>query len=178
MDDATWRFDIGLTFTTRIAPWYHDRSPWLQGDALEKHLKNPPPASEAPFPWAPLHSPTLRPKNYLFALSRGCFIEPWQHFIKAPNPLLQLRNYGSNGFAPNRYRSQITFDTSPYPPREEWDESWPDRSSLSMSLDFQRHWEKKHYVRDGIAKKNETWAETLDLGWWLSPTIGEAYKRG
>ncbi|KAH6618914.1 hypothetical protein C7974DRAFT_427139 [Boeremia exigua] len=178
VNSNTREFSIQLTFTTRIAPWYHDRNPWLKGAALEEHLKNPPPASQAPFPWLPLQSVAFRPKTYSFTLSRGSFVQPFQYFIKVPYPLFQVKNYGTNRFAPYRYRSQISFKTSPYPPREEWDESWPNRVALCMSLDFHRHWEKKNYVRESIATKDETWMDAFDLRWWLSPTLGDAYKRG
>jgi hypothetical protein len=165
-----------MTLTTRIAPFYHDENPWLTGAALQDHLQNRPPPSKAPFPWAPLHSAAFSPKQYTLTLSRGRFIEPFHYFIKMSYPLFQFGNYGSNRFAPNRYASQLAFDVSPYPPREEWAESW-EHGSLGPSLDFHQHWEKREFVRDAIAKKDETWAETLDLGWWLSPAVGDAYKR-
>lgn len=177
VDNNTWKFTIQMTFTTRIAPVYHDKNPWLTGAALQDHLQNPPLLSKAPFPWAPLHSAAFSPKQYTLTLSRGRFVEPFHYFVKKSYPLFQFRNYGSSRFAPNRYASQLAFDVSPYPPREEWAESW-EQGSLGLSLDFHQHWEKKEFVRDAIAKKDETWAETLDLGWWLSPAVGDAYKRG
>lgn len=177
VDDATWRYKILLAFTTRLAPWYHNKNPWLKGAALEEHLRNPPAQDRAPLPWVPLHGAAFRHKKFAITLSRGRFIEPWHYFIKSPFPLFQFKNFGSKRFAPNRYASQVTFDVSPYPPREEWDDTLAS-GSLAHSLEFHRHWEKITFVRDAIAKKDHTWAETLDLGWWLSPRSGEAYERG
>jgi hypothetical protein len=45
-------------------------------------------------------------------------------------------------------------------------------------MEFHRCWGKREFVRNAIATEDETWAETLDLSWWLSPTVGEAYSRG
>ncbi|KAJ8113213.1 hypothetical protein OPT61_g4613 [Boeremia exigua] len=176
VDNNTWKFVIEMALNTRIASYYHAHNPWLTGDALQDHLENPPLPSTAPFPWAPLHSAAFCPKQYLLTLSHGRFIEPFHQFIKKPYPLFQFGEFGSNHFAPNRYASQLTFDVSPYPLREEWAESWG-TGGLSPSLDYHQHWEKKRFVRDAIAKKDETWAEMLDFGWWLSPTLGDAYKR-
>ena len=94
-------------------------------------------------------------------------------FIKKPFPLFLSE---ADRFRPRRYASKLTFDISPYPPREEWDEGFA--SGLEQSLDFHRHWEKKEFVRGAIAAEEEKWAEMLDLSWWLSPTAGEAYSRG
>ncbi|KAF1959123.1 hypothetical protein CC80DRAFT_490098 [Byssothecium circinans] len=165
----TWKFTIQMTLTTRLNPIYHTRNPWLTGEALQDHLRNPPPPSKAPFPWAPLHSAAFRPKQYTLMLSRGRFIEPFHCFVKQPFPIFQPYRY-----APNRYACRLAFDdSSPYPPREEWVET----SGLKLSLDYHHFWERREFVREAIAKKDETWAETLDLGWWLSPTSGDGHIR-
>ncbi|KAF2643039.1 hypothetical protein P280DRAFT_515476 [Massarina eburnea CBS 473.64] len=163
-DNGTWKFTIQMTFTTllRLGPWRGD-------GARQDNLQNPPSPSEAPFPWAPLKSAAFRPKQYTLTLSRGRFIEPFHLSIKKPFPLFQSVPYC---FAPNRYASKLAFDTSPYPPREEWVETGGLRSILDYHLD----WDKKEFVRGGISKKDETWAEMLDLGWWLSPTTGFRHK--
>ncbi|KAF2708537.1 hypothetical protein K504DRAFT_455513 [Pleomassaria siparia CBS 279.74] len=123
------------------------------------------------FPGAPLHSAAFRPKQYTVTLKRGRFIEPCDLFIKKPYPIFQSRQYRA---APNRYASQLVFeDMSPYPPREEWVE----KGGLRPHLDYHRYWERREFVREIIARKDETWAEMLDLGWWLSPTIGDAHTR-
>jgi hypothetical protein len=163
---------IVITYSTRIARQYLNGNPWLKGAALSQHLQNLPLATEAPFPWAPLHTPAFLPKTFKVTISRGRYIEPSQQSIKKPYPLFS----GDVDCRPRRYRSKLTFDVSPYPPREEWAEGFA--SGLEQSLDFHRHWEKKEFVRDGIARGEETWAEALDLGWWLSPSVGEAYGRG
>ena len=164
---------IVVTYSTRIARQYLNGNPWLEGAALSQHLETPPAPSNAPFPWAPLHSSAFRPKTFKVTISRGRYIEPWQKFIKKPFPLFLSE---ADRFRPRRYASKLTFDISPYPPREEWDEGFA--SGLEQSLDFHRHWEKKEFVRGAIAAEEETWAEMLDLSWWLSPTAGEAYSRG
>lgn len=166
-----------MTFTTRISPSYDDRSPWLKGTALQEHLQNPPPPSKAPFRWAPLKSAAFTPKQFTLTLSRGRFIEPFHASIKKAYPLFQFGHYGSNRFAPRRYRCQLEFDVSPFPPREEWTDSL-EYGSLRPSLEYHQHWEQKRYVRYLIERKDEKWSETLDLGWWLSPSIGDSYKRG
>ena len=163
---------IVITYSTRIARQYHNGNPWLKGAALSQHLKKPSSPSEAPFPRAPLHAPAFRPKTLTVVISRGRYIEPWQQFVKKPYPFFS----GDVDRRPRRYRSKITFDVSPYPPREEW--AARSVSGLEQSLDFHRHWEKKEFVRDAIATEDETWAEMLGLSWWLSPTVGEAYGRG
>ena len=167
-----------MTFTTRLDSLYHERSPWLAGAALRDHVQNPPPPSKAPFRWAPLYSSAFSPRQYTLTLSRGRFIEPFHYFIKKPYPIFQLGDHRSYCFAPNRYRSQLTFDVSPYPPREEWAyASEYGNLALEPSLNYHRHWEKKRFVRDEISRNDETWAETLDLGWWLSPAVGDSHKR-
>ncbi|PVH98541.1 hypothetical protein DM02DRAFT_44876 [Periconia macrospinosa] len=55
---------------------------------------------------------------------------------------------------------------------------WVETSGLTLSLDYHRFWERTEFVRDAIAKKDESWAEMLDVGWWLSPSMGEGYIRG
>lgn len=168
-NNETFKFTIELTMTTRLPLMYHARSPWLNGEELHNHLLNPPSASEAPFPWAPLTSAAFRPKTYNLTLTRGSFIEPFQLFIKKPFPLFQEVPYR---FSPYRYRYQLTFENvSPYPPREEWVER---TGYLENTLDYQRFWEKRVFVKD---VKDKTWADTLDLGWWLSPSIGELHTR-
>ncbi|KAG9197689.1 hypothetical protein G6514_001158 [Epicoccum nigrum] len=173
LDKKTWRCTMEMAYSTRIARQYRNGNPWLKGEAFEQHLHNLPSPIDAPFPWAPLHSPAFLPKTFTITISRGRYIEPWQHFIKKPYPLFQGE---ADRFPPRRYASKLTFDVSPYPPRGEWAEGFA--AGLEQSLDFHRHWEKKEFVRDGIERGEETWAETLDLGWWLSPTVGEAYGRG
>jgi hypothetical protein len=173
VDETTWKFNIEMTLTTRISSLWHGRSPWLEGEALQDHLQNPPPASEAPFPWAPLHSSAFRSKHYTLTLSRGRFIEPWHLSIKAPYPIFKPV---PQRFAPYRYKYQLAFDVSPYPPREEFNERG-DNSIPELALDFHLFWEKKEFVKEGIARKDETWAEWLGLGWWLSPTAGDLHKR-
>jgi hypothetical protein len=172
-DNGTWKFTIQMTLTTRLVPIYHAQNPWLTGGALEDNLQNPPPPSKAPFPWAPLHSAAFRPKLYTLTLSRGRFIEPFHFFIKKPYPIFQPVPYR---YAPNRYACQLVFDMSPYPPREEWTE-WAENGGLKLSMDYHHFWERREFVREAIAKKDETWAEMLDLGWWLSPTTGDSHMR-
>ena len=174
LDKTTWQYTVQITYSTRIARQYHKRNPWLKDTALEQHLQNLPPPTDAPFRWAPLHTPAFRPKTFKLTISRGRYIEPWHLFIKKPYPLFA----GKVGrFRPHRYRSKLTFDVSPYPPEEEWAARFVG-SGLEHSLESHRHWEKKEFVRDSIAAKDETWAEMLDLTWWLSPAVGEAYSRG
>jgi hypothetical protein len=162
-----------IAYGTRIARQYRNGNPWLKSAAFSQHLQTPPAPTDAPFPWAPLHTPAFLPKTLTVTISRGRYIEPWQQFIKKPFPLFSGE---ADRFKPRRYASKLTFDVSPYPPRGEWDERGV--SGLEQSLDFHRHWEKKEFVRDAIATEDETWAETLDLSWWLSPSVGEAYSRG
>ncbi|KAF9697520.1 hypothetical protein EKO04_004169 [Ascochyta lentis] len=173
-DTGTWTIAIQIILTTRLTSEYHKYNHWFEGAALQDHLRNPPPPSEAPFPWAPLHSAAFCPKQYTLTLSRGHFIEPFHHFIKPPYPILQS---GSERFAPNRFSCQLVFDKSPYPPREEWAESFGN-GDLRRSLEYHHYWERTDFVRGSIAKKDETWADTLDLGWWLSPSTGDGHSRG
>ena len=163
-----------MTLTTRFTSEYHRRNHWFKGAALQDYIQNPPPVSEAPFRWAPLHSAAFYPKQYTLTLSRGHFIEPFHQFIKPPYPILKS---GSERFAPNRFSYQLVFDKSPYPPREEWAESF-ENGHLRASLEYHHYWERTDFVRGSIAKKDQTWAETLDLGWWLSPSTGDGHLRG
>jgi hypothetical protein len=167
--DNTWKFSIEMTFGTRLAPHYHERGFWFQGEELKNHLRNPPPPSEAPFRWAPLRPAAFRPKIFNITLSQGRFISPWDLAIKKPYPIFQS---GQDRFIPSRYLSQLTFDVSPFPPREEYAEGGVPGVSGHV-LDRQHFWEMKVFARDTIDRKDQTWAETLDLGWWLSPTNGK-----
>jgi hypothetical protein len=169
LDKTTWRFNIQMTLTTRIAPVDSDRSQWLKGAALQDHHQNPPPPSEAPFRWAPLHTGAFRPKEYNLTLLRGRFIEPYHLLIKKPYPIFQSVPYN---FAPDRHRYKLVFGTSPYPPREEWNENG---ANSIHCLDYNDYWEIKDFAKDPISRKDETWAEWLGLGWWLSPTTGEQH---
>lgn len=79
-------------------------------------------------------------------------------------------------FGPRRGASKFAFVVSPCLPREEWAEGFA--SGLEQGLDLHRRWEEREFVRDAIAKGDETWAGTLGLSWWLSPAVGEACGRG
>ena len=162
-----------ITLSTRIHRAWHTSNPWVTGAALRAHLHTPPSPDSAPFPWAPLRRAAFRPKQYTLALSpRGRFIEPFQRHVKEPFPL-----FHQNSCAPNRYRSRLVFqDTSPYPPLDEWVEETA--GGLAPSLEYHRFWEKTEFVRDAVARKDMSWAEMLDVGWWLSPSMGAGYSRG
>lgn len=172
-ESGTWTIAIEMTLLTRLSPNYHHDNFWFKGAALQDHLENPPPPSEAPFGWAPLRSAAFRPKQYTLTLSRGRFIEPFHYFIKAPYPLLQPYYHRH---LPNRYTHQIVFDKSPYPPLEEWVESYG-KGTLKGTLEHYQFWERTNFVRGEILKKDQTWAEILDLKWWLSPYAGDGYTR-
>ncbi|KAJ4366085.1 hypothetical protein N0V95_000312 [Ascochyta clinopodiicola] len=163
-----------MTLVTRLTSEYHKYNHWFEDAALQDHLRKPPPPSEAPFPWAPLRSDAFRPKQYTLTLSHGRFIEPFHHFIKPPYPILQS---GPERFAPNRFSYKLVFDKSPYPPREEWAESYGN-GDLRGSLEYHRYWEKTDFVRSFIVRKDQSWADTLALGWWLSSSTGDGHSRG
>jgi hypothetical protein len=174
VDNNTWKLNIEITFGTRLAPQYHLNECFgFSEEDLKSHLQNPPPPSEAPFQWAPLRPAAFRPKQYNITLSRGRFICPWSLTIKRPYPIFQS---GYKRFSPDRYYNQITFDNSPYPPREEFAHEYRESRGCGVhehNLDRNLYWEMKTFVRDGIEKKDETWAEMLDPGWWLSSTRGK-----
>ena len=163
-----------MTLTTRLTSIYHPRSPWLKDTALKDHLLNPPSPSKAPFAWAPLHTAAFRPKQYSLRLSRGRFIEPFHLFIKKPYPIFQPVPYC---FAPRRYRWRLVFDVSPYPPREEWAVQ-NGSVGLKGSLEYQRCWEKRTFVRGDVARGDETWGEKFDVGWWFGGSVGDLHTRG
>lgn len=151
-----------ITLGTRFHSGYqHESNPWIKGAELQRVIQNPPPPSEAPFPWAPLSSAAFRPKQYNVTLLRGSFIEPFQLATKEPYPL--FKDYLD---VPRRFRLQLVFDISPYPPREEW------IKSKHYALDHLRFFDMKVFVTDDIDRKDETWAETLDWSYWLSPNAG------
>ncbi|KAH6642136.1 hypothetical protein C7974DRAFT_468559 [Boeremia exigua] len=168
-DTGIWTFTIEMTLTTRFSSEYHETNHWFKGAALQDYLQKPPPPSEAPFSWAPLYSAAFLPKQFTLTLSRGTFIEPFHEFVKPPYPLFQRYR-----FAPTRYSYKISFDKSPYPPPEEWDKSF-ENNVLGASMNYHRYWEMKDFV---WGRKDKTWAQTLDLGWWLSPSVGDGYWRG
>jgi hypothetical protein len=172
-ETGSWTIAIQMTLTTRIPSEYHKYNHWFEGAALQDHLQKPPPASDAPFPWAPLCSDAFQPKFYTLTLSHGRFIEPFHYFIKPAYPLLQS---GADRFVPNRFSHQLVFDKSPYPPRKEWVESYGN-GDLKGSLSYHHYWERTDFVRGGISRKDQTWADTLDLGWWLSSSAGEGHVR-
>jgi hypothetical protein len=159
-----------MTLGTRLAPHYRQPKRWFTEEELQDHIQNPPSPSKAPFAWAPLRPAAFRPKQYTITLSRGRFSSPWYLSIKRPYPIFQ-NVY--NRSSPPRYLSQLTFDISPYPPREEFAEGWS-HGVNPRNLDLQRYWEMKVFVRDSTEK---TWAETLDPWWWLSPTMGDYHTR-
>jgi hypothetical protein len=171
-DDRTWKTTMNMTLGTRLTSNHHARSPWLKDEALQEHLQNPPSAGEAPFPWAPFCSAAFQTKQFTLIISRGSYILPWNLFTKRPYPLFQRADYR---WAPSRYRWQLEFDISPYPLREEWAEDVKN-GMPGGALDYGIYWERKKFVRTSIAKEDQTWAETLDLSWWLSPTTGHARK--
>jgi hypothetical protein len=53
---------------------------------------------------------------------------------------------------------------SPSPPPKEWMEDDYPRACLG----YHYFWKRKEFVQEAMAKKDETWAETLELNWWLS----------
>lgn len=171
MDDSTWQAAVNITLGTRLTLEHHTRSPWLKEAELKRHVQNPPPSSEAPFPWAPFHPTAFRTKQVTLTISRGSYILPWDLFTKKPYPIFQPAGYDRR--APSRYRWQPNFDISPYPPREGWAEDVKN-GIPGGALDYGVYWERKSFVRKSLAKKDESWAETLDLSWWLSPTAGAA----
>jgi hypothetical protein len=168
-----YTFTMQLTLTTHLSPMHHSTNPWFTGAAFETHIQNPPSETEAPFPWAPLSPTSFRPKLFTLALSRGNFIEPFQLSIKKSYPIFRTVPYR---FCPNRYAWQLLFDTSPYPPREEWKDDFL-TGGLKASLEYHQYWEKREFVRGWIDRKDKTWVERLDLGWWLSPEIGDVYRK-
>ncbi|KAF3001385.1 hypothetical protein E8E13_006891 [Curvularia kusanoi] len=172
-ETGSWTIAIQMTLTTRIPSEYHKYNHWFEGAALQDHLERPPPASDAPFPWAPLRSDAFQPKFYTLTLSHGRFIEPFHYFIKPAYPLFQS---GADRFVPNRFSHQLVFDKSPYPPRKEWVESYGN-GDLKRSLSYHHYWERTDFVRGPISRKDQTWADTLDMGWWLSSSAGEGHVR-
>jgi hypothetical protein len=44
-------------------------------------------------------------------------------------------------------------------------------------LEYHQYWEKREFVRGWIDRKDKTSIERLDLGWWLSPEIGDVYRK-
>ncbi|UPX19122.1 uncharacterized protein EKO05_0009394 [Ascochyta rabiei] len=65
---------------------------------------------------------------------------------------------------------------SPHPPHGER-AKWMGNSVLKPILEYYRFWERRVFVRGAIARREETWAKTLDLQWWLSPTNEDATTR-
>lgn len=170
MDDSTWETIIDMTLGTRLASEHHAKSLWLNEGALQEQLRNPPFPSEAPFPWAPFRPAAFQTKKFTVTVSRGSYILPWDLFTKRPYPLFQ----SDYRWAPSRYRWQLQFDISPYPLRDEWAED----VKIGMpggALDYGLYWERKSFVRKSIPRGDQTWAETLYLSWWLSPTIGRTH---
>ena len=159
-----------MALGTRLTSEHHTKNSWLKDKALQDHLQNPPSPDEAPFPWAPFRPSAFQTKQFTLMISRGSYILPWNLFTKRPYPLFQP----GHRWAPSRYRWQLQFDISPYPMREEWAEDVKNGMPGGV-LDYGVYWERKAFVRKWIAKKNQTWAETLDLSWWLSSTIGPAH---
>lgn len=169
----TWTIAITMTLSTCMALLEPQLSNHLKGTTTpEEHLRNPPPPSEAPFRWAPLRSAAFRSKQYNLTLSHGSFIEPFHNFLKPPYPILQS---GPNRFRPNRFYYQLVFDKAPYPPREEWAVTY--MNGLGASLNYHEYWVKTYHVRMGIPKKDLSWKDTFDLGWWFSPTVGESHSK-
>ncbi|PVH98150.1 hypothetical protein DM02DRAFT_630516 [Periconia macrospinosa] len=161
-DKNSWKLAMMITLGTRFHSGYqNENNPWIQGAELQKVIQKSPSPTEAPFPWAPLLSTAFRPKQYNVTLSCGRFIEPFQLATKEPYPL--FKRYRD---APRRSRLQLVFDVSPYPPREEW------IREKHYVMDHLRFWDMKVFVTDYIERKDETWAETLDWNYWLSPTAG------
>lgn len=188
-DEATesgvlWEFKIEMTLTSRIHPLYKHGDQWGQStqraQAHQQQQQQPPleagsgePAS-VPCRWAPLAPAAFQPKQYSLRLEKGRFIEPFHKFQKKPYPLFQPDPYG---FAPDRYAYRLLFDTSPYPPRDEWlVEHAMEPSVVKACLNYCRFWEYREFVWTFIPKSEQTWAETLDLSWWLSPSEGAAHR--
>ena len=76
---------------------------------------------------------------------------------------------------PNRFSHQLGFDKSPYPPRKEWAEYG--NGVLAASLSYHHYWERTDFVRGRIRRKDQMWADFLDLGWWLSSSAGDGHVR-
>ncbi|CAI6316968.1 unnamed protein product [Periconia digitata] len=165
-----FKANIEITLSPRMHSMYHKSAYWLKGAALQEHLQNPPPPSEAPFPWAPVHSAAFRPKEYAITLSRGRFIDPGDYWRKGPYPILQKSSFDL--LKPSRYACKLVFDKSPFPPREKWT-----NDSICTFLDYSPFYEWKEFVRDSIDARDQTWVETLNLDWWFSPSSGEGYQR-
>ena len=157
-----------MTYGTRLAP--HSQKPnfWIgyEEEDLQNHVQNPPSPSEAPFKWAPLYPAAFRPKPFTITVSRGRFPSPWDIDCKSSYPIFHT-GYQRRS-PPSRYLSQLEFDVSPFPPREEFAEG-KSHYTCSSNLDSQQYWDIKRFVRDGTDK---TWAEQLDPWWWFSPTVG------
>lgn len=164
-----WEFKIEITLTSRIHPIYRNGNQWGQSQCQQ-----PSPGDEsAPCKWAPLAKKAFQPKQYCLRIEKGRFIEPFQNFQKKPFPLFQPDPYG---FAPNRYAYRLLFDTSPYPARDEWQTEYAMQPAvLKACLNYCRFWEYREFVWLRISKSEQTWAETLSLGWWLSPSKGAAH---
>lgn len=140
-----------MTLTTRLHP------AWAARQNLNHDYK-------------PLRDEAFAPKTYAVTLEKGRFIEPCRAFYKKPYVLFQK---AWDRTRPDRFKSRITFDRSPYPPLEEWRPETIEKSSLSSTLDHHHVWEYREFVRHLIPREKETWAETLDMSWWLSPTTGQ-----
>ena len=117
--------------------------------------------------------PLSAPSNIQSRSRAAASSSPFICLSRSPTLVFKL---GPDRFAPNRFRYQLSFDISPYPPREEWTDRIDNRG-LGINLNHHEFWEKREFVRGYIDKKGETWAEMLDLGWWLSPTKGSASGR-
>lgn len=181
-----WEFKIEMTLTSRIHPIYRNGDQWGQkSQAGQLEVLEPSRAGggdddddddmSAPCRWAPLARAAFRPKQYSLRVEKGRFIEPFHNFQKKPFPLFQPDPYG---FAPARYAYRLLFDTSPYPARDEWQPEYVmEPSAVKACLNYCRFWEHREFVRRPIPKSEQTWAETLNLGWWLSPSKGAAHKQ-
>ena len=169
LNKDTWKFSIEMTYGTRLTPHYQKPGFGIgyEEEDLQNHLQNPPSPSEAPFKWAPLRPVAFRPKPYTITLSRGRFCSPWDVFCKTPYPIFQT-GYKRRS-PPSRFLSQLMFDVSPFPPREEFAEGMG-LGTNPHNLDIQQYWDIKVFVRDST---KTTWAEYLDPWWWFSPMNGE-----
>lgn len=118
----------------------------------------------------PLKDEAFAPKTYSITLEKGRFIEPWRAYYKKPYLLLEKPWFRTR---PDRFASRLAFDRkSPYPPLEEWRRETIEKNALASYLNHNQFWEYREFVRHLIPRAEETWAETLDVSWWLSSTPG------
>lgn len=123
--------------------------------------------------YMPLKDEAFKPKIYNIALEKGRFIEPCRAFYKSPYVLFQNARDRTR---PDRFENRIAFDRSPYPPLDEWRPETIKKSSLSSIFDHHHVWEYREFVRYLIPREKETWVETINLSWWLSPEAGPGNK--